>query len=297
MKVYDYVRSFEAARRITALNHAHGVLTVERVLHVDFERVGNRFLTGHHSLALLAAWWYQFAHISVTLVALAGCYAIRPAIYRSARNALVATNLVGMIVFFVLPVMPPRLLPNGGYVDSVALAGFGTTHGGPVPADQYAAMPSLHLAWATWTAMVAASLLAGRPWRQLCYAYPIITGIVVVVTANHYVLDVMAGVGVAVATASASGLLRPRASRYPQATTSARPWIPTQMIRRRTRNAKTQAPGISGTQTVSSRYPRTTPIADGEETPTAMSPVARVTSSAPSPPGEGTMADSDDATR
>ena len=62
---------------------------------------------------------------------------------------LVWINGLGMAVFLVLPVMPPRLLPGTSYLDQVAAAGFGSDHGGPVTADQYAAMPSLHIAWAT----------------------------------------------------------------------------------------------------------------------------------------------------
>jgi membrane-associated phospholipid phosphatase len=209
IKVYDYVRSLAEVRGGPALKHGREVLSIERVLRLNFESVGNRWLADHDVVSLVAAYWYQFAHISVTLAVLAWCYIGSPTIYRRARNALVATNLVGMTVYFFLPVMPPRLLPGASFIDSVAEAGFRSDHDGPVQADQYAAMPSLHLAWAVWTSLVAVALLRRYRGHLLCYLYPAITAAVVVVTANHYVLDVVAGVAVAFATTWVTGLLRP----------------------------------------------------------------------------------------
>jgi membrane-associated phospholipid phosphatase len=66
-----------------------------------------------------------------------------------------------------------------------------------VTADQYGAFPSLHLAWAVWTAVVAAWLVRPRWLKWLWLGYPLITASVVVATGNHYVLDVLAGIGIA----------------------------------------------------------------------------------------------------
>ena len=198
VKVYDWVRSLEATRAGPALRHAEHLLAVERWLHLDVELASTHWLASRPAISLVAAYWYQFAHLSVTLTVLAWCWWSRPDRYRRARNALVLTNVTGLLVFLFLPMMPPRLLPGAGYVDAAAAAGFGPPHAGPVAADQYAAMPSLHLAWATWTAAVALSMLAGRRGARLVFLYPAVTAVVVVVTGNHYVLDVVAGVAVAV---------------------------------------------------------------------------------------------------
>jgi membrane-associated phospholipid phosphatase len=201
VRVYDLVRAQAAVRAEPARRNGEGLLSAEHLLRLDWEAAANRWLTGHHGLSRAAAYWYQFAHLSVTLSVLAICYLVRPALYRPARNALVGTNVVGMAVFFLYPVMPPRLLPGHDFVDSVAGAGFGTTHGGPVPANQFAAMPSLHLAWAMWTGLVVAALLRGtranRGLRLLGPCYVALMAVVVVVTANHFLLDVVAGIAVA----------------------------------------------------------------------------------------------------
>jgi len=275
VKVYDQVRSLEGTRAGPALRHARDVLGLERRLHLDLELGGTHWLASHPALSTVAAWWYQLAHLTVTLGVLAWCWLRRPDAYRRLRNALVLTNVVGLLVFVLCPVMPPRLLPGGGYADAVAAAGFDTAHG-PVAADQYAAMPSLHLAWATWAAVVAATVLAGRPGRWLCYLYPVITAVVVVLTGNHYTLDVLAGVAVAVLA-----LLAARA----------------QITLRWRRTARTQAPGSSGTQTVSNRYASTVASAVAAGAPTATSAATRAMSRAPNPPGEGSSADTDEAMR
>lgn len=272
IKVYDYVRSFADVREGPALTNGHDVLALERVLRLDFELAANKWLTQYDTLSIVSVYWYQITHIGCTMAVLCWCYVSGPGLYRAARNALVITNLVGMTTFFFVPVMPPRLLPGGGYVDTVADAGFGASHYGEhVPADQFAAMPSLHMAWAMWTALVAVALLSQYKLGRLALIYPLITCVVVVVTANHYFLDAVAGVAVAMGAIWVSGLHR----------------TPAQMIFLRRSTANTTAPGSSGSQTVSKRYPSTAATATVSPTPTTYSPETSATSSPPTPPGEG----------
>ena len=241
-RVYDWVRSLADLRGREALTNAQEVLRLEHAAHLDVELPLNQWVAGHAPLGLLASGWYQFAHLTATFGLLAWCYWRRPAFYRPARNALVIVNLVGIGVFFALPVMPPRLLPSSGFIGQSAVAGLGTTPAGPIAADQYAAMPSLHLAWATWVAVLGLTVMQGRVRRALLRTYPLVTAVVVVVTANHYLLDVAAGVAVAYAAVLTAGLL-PRADLRRVAQTSLR----------RTRTPSTHAPGTSGPQTVTSR--------------------------------------------
>ncbi len=241
VRIYDNVRSLADVRSGDALSNALDVLRVERVLHLDVELSANHWLSRHAVAEIVAGCWYQAAHLSVTLSLLAWCWWKRPIIYRAARNALVVINLVALAVFFWLPVMPPRLLPGGGFVDSVADAGLGTAPVGPVQAAAYAAMPSLHLAWATWVALVGVTL--SRPlWVRLVSAlYPLLTTAVVVLTGNHYVLDVFAGVAVALACALLTGLVTGRTGLLAAMG---------QITRRRSRIPSTQALGTSVPQTV-----------------------------------------------
>lgn len=204
--VYDRLRTVAGVRPSVAVAHGWAILDVEGAFHLRFEGALNAWLTGQGVLRTLAVDYYQFLHLGVALAVLALCYLRHPDIYRPARSALVLTNLVGLAVFAAYPAAPPRLLPHAGYVDSVAAAGFGTTHG-PILADQYGAMPSLHLAWATWVAVTGFAIARRWTLRSLFVAHPVLTAIAVVSTANHYLLDVAGGVVLGLVAAWASGLL------------------------------------------------------------------------------------------
>jgi membrane-associated phospholipid phosphatase len=196
--VYDHVREHAALRREAAMGHGRDLLTAERKLGLDWETAANNVLERHHVVAEIVSWWYQLAHLTVTFSVLAWVYLAWPAGYRRARNALVLTNVAGLFVFLTWPVAPPRLLPGSGFTDTVVA----TLGGGVVTApDQYGAMPSLHLAWATWVAVTVWMLVRAKglpAWvRVIAVIYPCVTAVAVVMTANHYVLDVFAGSAVA----------------------------------------------------------------------------------------------------
>lgn len=222
LSVYDYVKALESVRMGAALRNGLDVLAVEKVMFLDVESAANHWLVHHHSISTMLVWWYQYTHISGTMAVLTCCYLWFPRMYRSARNSLLLTNVAGLLVFVLVPVMPPRLLPGAGYIDSVAAAGFGSSHGGPVEPAQFAAMPSLHLAWALWVAIVSFAMLRGKANRVLVFIYPLLTTIAVVATANHYVLDVVAGLALAMVTCTACGLVR-QARRAPAVATQLEP--------------------------------------------------------------------------
>jgi membrane-associated phospholipid phosphatase len=214
MVVYDRLRSWAPVDVTVAVDHGLAILRLEMSLHLRVEDGLNTWLAGQPVLRYLAADYYQFMHETVALSVLAICYLRRPAVYRSARNALVLTNVVGLVLYALYPVAPPRLLPDAGFVDLVARAGFGASHGA-ITADQYGAMPSLHLAWATWATLTVFAMT--RRWwlRALLCAHVAMTAFIVVATGNHYVFDVVVGMTLGVTSALVTGLLVRRAAPSP----------------------------------------------------------------------------------
>jgi PAP2 superfamily len=195
--LYDILTNLAPARRVLALHHAASVLRFERALGIDPELSLNRWLAAQHSLALVLSDYYDNAHFVVTLGLLGLLWWRRFDIYPSLRNALVAINLIGFAVFWLWPMAPPRMLLHSGFTDVVAATGaFGSWHTGSLAseADQYAAMPSLHMAWAVWCAIVIWRLTKRRWLRALGAAHAGITAFAVLSTGNHFVLDVLAGV-------------------------------------------------------------------------------------------------------
>jgi PAP2 superfamily len=194
--VYDAITNFAPLRLHAALIHAEGVLGVERSLGIDPELGLDRWLAGHHTLGLVVSDYYDNAHFVVTLGLLGWLWVRRADLYRPLRNVLVLTNVIAFAVFWLYPVAPPRMLTGYGFSDVVASThAFGGWHTGALAsaANQLAAMPSLHMAWAAWCGVVLWRLSA-RAWvRGAALLYPCVTALAVLATGNHYVLDVLAG--------------------------------------------------------------------------------------------------------
>jgi membrane-associated phospholipid phosphatase len=199
-----------------AFSHAHDVLSLEKTLGLDVELGLNKALVAAPWLAKAANYFYASAHFIVTLSVLVWLYRRRPAYYQRLRTALMAATAIALAGFWLYPLAPPRLIGNG-FVDPVAaLHSFGlySAHGSGELTNQYAAMPSMHAGWALWCGF-ALVLLSRRRWLQVVgAAYPIVTVMVILSTANHYVLDVVAGFAVVATTLTAAWLVHKRGSRH-----------------------------------------------------------------------------------
>ncbi len=209
--LYDTITNLAPARAALAIAHGRSILDFERALGIDPELTLNRWLSRHHTLATLSSYYYDNAHFAVTLGLLAWLWWRRADLYRPLRNTLVTINLLGLAVFWLCPVAPPRMLPGLGFSDVVAASHtFGSWHSGSLAADadQLAAMPSLHLAWAAWCGLVVWRLARGRRWlRSLAFLYPALTTLAVLGTGNHYLLDVLAGVATFALAAALAALV------------------------------------------------------------------------------------------
>ncbi len=194
--LYDVINNFAPIRQLLAVRNAMGVLSLEHSLHLDPELVLNRWLAGHDALAVPASYYYFFAHALVTFALLAWLWWSSPTLYARLRTQLVIINLIAFAVFWRYPLAPPRMFAGLGYQDVVATShAFVSWHSGALvhDADQLAAMPSLHVAWAGWCGIAIWQLRRRRAVAALAIAYPLLTSFVVVATGNHYLLDVFAG--------------------------------------------------------------------------------------------------------
>jgi hypothetical protein len=199
---YSAARMIGDADVSTAVGHAHDLLDIERFLHLDVERWANQAVHSVPGLALASSYWYALLHYVVTPAVLVWAYRAHRQHYRRVRDTLIIGSAIGLVGFTLLPMAPPRMLP--GYVDTLATtAGSGwwssdasAPKGLGALTNELAAMPSLHVGWALWVAWVVIGVSTNKHLRTLAVTYAVGTTVVVVVTANHYVLDAVAGVAV-----------------------------------------------------------------------------------------------------
>jgi hypothetical protein len=220
--------AYHNALRVIALEKRLGPGTTS--LFVE-QRIQHAFL-GPHWNWFIRFWnvYYGSFHFIVTIGVFIWLFIRAPERFTRWRNVLGITTALAIVGFMLFPLMPPRLLDSGppygarqyvtldaqhrviavgpdvdgnnagkefGFEDTLATRGGFWSFGNGVMQDisnQYAAMPSLHTAWAFWSLLVLWPLVRHRSLRVLLALYPIATVFCIIVTANHYLLDAAGGV-------------------------------------------------------------------------------------------------------
>ncbi|MDA8261747.1 MAG: phosphatase PAP2 family protein [Actinomycetota bacterium] len=195
---YEYTSSLASGSTATARHNALDEVSIERSLHFFFEQHLQAFVIQHALwLIKLSDLYYVTVHFALPVVVIVLLLVKYPERYIRWRNTMVLLNLFALVVFIVFPVMPPRLLPEVfHFVDTQKVFGGAGTFDATLMKDagnQYAAMPSLHFAWAVWCTLAIVPVVRNRLLKVLLLAHPIITAFVVFVTANHFWLDVFMG--------------------------------------------------------------------------------------------------------
>ena len=192
-----------------ALHNAERVIRIEQWLGIFREQEIQSWFVGWPWFLRLWNIYYGTLHFIVPVVVLVLLFRRWPAAYRLWRNTLAFTTGLALIGFSLFPLMPPRLLcdclygggaaTDRGFVDTVdRYGGLWSFDSGTVKSisNQYAAMPSLHVAWSLWCALALIPRLRHRWTKVLVGLYPVATVFAIVVTANHFLLDAVGGVAV-----------------------------------------------------------------------------------------------------
>jgi membrane-associated phospholipid phosphatase len=196
---------------LAARHHAEEILHVERWLHLDFEAATNTVFSSTVWLAAPASYWYAALHYLVTPTVLIWLFLRHRQHYNQARTGLVLTSAIGLVGFLLYPTAPPRLV--AGYVDTLARyddIGWWSAHASAPRGfgqftNELAAMPSLHCGWALWVAWAVLRIDTARWLKISAVGYAAGTAAVVVVTGNHWTLDVFVGWAVAVVGIALAG--------------------------------------------------------------------------------------------
>ena len=190
---YQLGRVIAGDHATAAFLHAEQIWDIERWLHLPDEGALQRWVWSWPGAIRAANAYYAAAHFPVTAAVLVWIFVWRSRAYPWFRWSLVALTGLGLIGHLLYPLAPPRMLTNHGLLDTGVLFGQSVySPPGTGLANQYAAMPSLHVGWAALVAIALVVTLRTR-WRWLALVHPILTMLVVVVTANHYWLDGLVG--------------------------------------------------------------------------------------------------------
>ncbi len=217
---YRFVRGYAEGNGNEAFAHARDLISLERTLHLFVEPSIQAWASGSHLVIVLSSWLYVNAQGPITIAALLYLYSRHNESFYFVRNMFLVAMAIALVVYVVFPTAPPRFMPEWGFTDTVSdFTGVNLTHTGLSSAlyNPYASVPSMHVAFALMIGWPLARLsqrwYVGVLWR----CYPLLMAWVIIVTANHYILDAILGALTAVVSAYGANWLaraRPAAWRF-----------------------------------------------------------------------------------
>ena len=211
--VYFGVRGLTVGSVPDALANADRVLELEQRLHIDVEDSMQELITDSGALSTVANWVYIWGHWPVIIATMIWLASRHSDVFLRLRDAMMLSGAVGMVIFATFPVAPPRLA-EPDMIDTVTERSEAyRVLQPPAFVNQYAAMPSLHAGWDLLVGIAIVTAASTLALKIVGFAMPILMALAVVLTANHYVLDVIVGVALALAAYVAALALERRRHR------------------------------------------------------------------------------------
>jgi PAP2 superfamily len=214
--LYRLVRGVVDGEAATAFAHARDVVSLERGLGLFFEPGLQQAAHQHFQWLIdVSNVCYVNFHLFGTTTFLLWLYFRRNEAFYFVRNMFMVAMAIALVGYVVYPTAPPRFLPELGFSDTItAMIGHEPANTANVLYNPYAAVPSMHVAFALMLGFAGARLVKSRVLRTAFYGYPLWVTLVTVLTANHFWVDAALG---AVAALAAYGLATQAAKVRPQA--------------------------------------------------------------------------------
>jgi hypothetical protein len=186
-----------------AFGRGRWIYRVERRWHIGSEQVLQNALLRHPDLARTANLYYATMHFTALFAFLLWVFMRHRDRYSTVRTTVIRFTLLSLLIQFI-PVAPPRLYPDLGFVDVAQRFGESVYSFG-LGADELSAMPSVHVGWAV---LIGAAVIwiSRSPWRWLFLLHPVLTVLVVTATANHWWADGIVAAGLVALVAAGQGL-------------------------------------------------------------------------------------------
>jgi hypothetical protein len=202
---YRIVRGFVDGQSTLAFENARWLVDIERATGTFIEPAVQAWARANEPLLTIANWMYVNSHFVITTTFLIWLYVWRNHAYYFVRNMFVVAMGLALVGYVAMPTAPPRFMPEWGFTDSVAsFVGKSAETSANVLYNPYAAIPSMHVAFALMIAVPAIKLVKARWAKVLWGLYPLVVTFTVVATANHFWIDAALGALVAAASAWAA---------------------------------------------------------------------------------------------
>jgi hypothetical protein len=144
--------------------------------------------------------------------------------YRELRTWLLLSIAIASLSYIILPTAPPRLMHGLGIADTVGLSGHDTGSFAGIKFNPYAAMPSMHVGWSLLVGLIGFRVARRPAVRTLFAVHPLVMALTVTATGNHYFLDSIVGILVALSAVAVLRLPRPRLGSLPRRASFGMAW-------------------------------------------------------------------------
>jgi hypothetical protein len=193
--LYFFIRGAVADREADAFANARDLIDMERTLGVYWEAEMQGWIVGSEPMIRAMNWIYFWGHMPVVVAFAIWLYFRHRRAYALVRNAFLASGAIAIVIYAAYPVAPPRLLPDAGFIDTMAVydrVGYQTQESKAF-VNPFAAMPSLHFGWSLLLGVMVARVGRRPAWMLAGIAWPIAMFFSIVLTANHWIVDAVAG--------------------------------------------------------------------------------------------------------
>jgi hypothetical protein len=183
-----------------ASERSKDLFELEQRLHIAKETVLQTWTLDYDVLVHYFNVIYIYGHFPIIVILLAILYFGHREGYRVLRNGLLLSALAGLLIWWLLPVAPPRLFSHHTFTDTLVI--MPVTGGDLQPgffANRYAAVPSFHAGWALLMEVVIWRATKRADIRAVTLLLTLSMFVGVVATGNHYFVDVLIGSVIVVA--------------------------------------------------------------------------------------------------
>ena len=196
--VYFYIRGLVVGRADEAIARGIDLIELEQNLGFYWELEMQSWILDHYWAIKVMNWVYFWGHMPLVILFAFWLYIWHRRAYRLSRNAFLASGAIGVVMYALWPVAPPRLIPDAGFIDTMALydrVGYNAQETEAF-VNPYAALPSLHFGWSLLLGFVVFRVTRFPPLKVLAVVWPVAMFFAIVMTGNHFIIDAIAGAAV-----------------------------------------------------------------------------------------------------